>query len=46
MGPGWEYYLDRLAASLDGRDVTTVVWEAYWPHQREHYAVGPAESSE
>lgn len=40
VGPGWEYYLDRLAASLDGRDVESVVWEAYWPHQREHYVVG------
>ena len=46
VGPGWEYYLDRLAASLDGRDVATVVWEECWPHQREHYVVGPAEPSE
>lgn len=39
VGPGWEYYLDRLSASLDGRPVEDVVWEQYWPHQRELYAV-------
>ena len=29
VGPGWEYSLDRLAASLAGGDVAAVEWEAY-----------------
>lgn len=29
VGPGWEYYLDRLAASLGGGEVAAVTWERY-----------------
>ncbi len=36
-GPGWEYYLDRLAVAEDGGDATTVAWDDYYPAQREHY---------
>jgi len=41
VGPGWEYYLDRLRAVLTGEDVAAVDWEAYAGgsrHYREHFA--------
>ncbi|HWR86130.1 MAG TPA: SRPBCC family protein [Rhodoglobus sp.] len=38
VGPGWEYYLDRLAASLGGRDVADVDWDDYMPGMRDYYA--------
>lgn len=31
VGPGWDYYLDRLAASVAGDDVGAVDWESYAP---------------
>ena len=31
IGPGWEYYLDRLVAVHKGRDAATVPWSAYFP---------------
>ncbi|WP_226346465.1 SRPBCC domain-containing protein [Agilicoccus flavus] len=31
VGPGWEYYLDRLAAVFGGRDVAEVAWSDYEP---------------
>lgn len=37
VGPGWEYYLDRLQVALDGGDVDTVDFAAFHPAQREHY---------
>lgn len=39
VGPGWEYYLDRLAADLGGADVSAVDWDRdYYPVMQEHYA--------
>lgn len=38
VGPGWEYYLDRLGAAFDGRDVGSVVWDDYYPAMKEYYA--------
>lgn len=35
MGPGWEYYLDRLVA--DRADVPMPAWDDYYPHQQAHY---------
>ncbi|UFN46206.1 SRPBCC family protein [Nocardioides okcheonensis] len=29
VGPGWDYYLDRLVAAVDGRDVAAIDWESY-----------------
>lgn len=29
VGPGWEYYLDRLVAAMDGTDVDAVAWSDY-----------------
>jgi uncharacterized protein YndB with AHSA1/START domain len=38
VGPGWEYYLDRLVAAESGGDVTGVVWDDYYPAQSAPYA--------
>jgi len=38
VGPGWEYYLDRLVASLGGGDVASINWDHYFPAMSEYYA--------
>jgi uncharacterized protein YndB with AHSA1/START domain len=38
VGPGWEYYLDRLAASVADGDVAAVEWDAYYPAMKDHYS--------
>lgn len=35
IGPGWEYYLDRLAAALAGAPMPD--WEDYYPAQCSYY---------
>ncbi|MGB7449601.1 MAG: SRPBCC domain-containing protein, partial [Ornithinimicrobium sp.] len=37
VGPGWEYYLDRLVADLGGGDVAAVDFEDYYPEQSGYY---------
>jgi uncharacterized protein YndB with AHSA1/START domain len=37
IGPGWEYYLDRLMAAHTGRDADTVAWENYFPAMQPAY---------
>lgn len=37
VGPGWEYYLDRLAAALGGTDPDHVDWEDYYPAMQPYY---------
>ena len=37
VGPGWEYYLDRLDAALADGDVAAVSWDAYYPTMRPYY---------
>lgn len=37
IGPGWEYYLDRLGAVLAGEDPAQVEWDEYYPALSEHY---------
>lgn len=37
VGPGWEYYLDRLVAALAGGDVAAVQWDAYFPTMKAYY---------
>lgn len=37
VGPGWDYYLDRLVAVQGGDDVDAVDWDAYYPALAEHY---------
>jgi hypothetical protein len=35
MGPGWDYYLDRLAAARAGRPLPE--WDQYYPAFSSHY---------
>lgn len=37
MGPGWEYYLDRLAAQLNGEDIEAVDFEKYQAELTPYY---------
>lgn len=37
VGPGWDYYLDRLVAAETGGDPATVAWDDYYPALKEHY---------
>ena len=37
VGPGWEFYLDRLVAVMSGVEVNTVDWESYYPPQSDFY---------
>jgi uncharacterized protein YndB with AHSA1/START domain len=37
IGPGWEYYLDRLVAARAGRDPAEVEWDRYYPALATHY---------
>lgn len=37
VGPGWEYYLDRLEVALAGGDVAAVSWDSYYPAMRSYY---------
>ncbi|MCW2849124.1 MAG: hypothetical protein JWR90_3098 [Marmoricola sp.] len=40
VGPGWEYYLDRLVAAETGGDVAGVDFDRdYYPAMAEHYRV-------
>lgn len=39
IGPGWEYYLDRLVAAETGGDPSTVAFDRdYYPALSEYYA--------
>ena len=38
VGPGWEYYLDRLVAAESGGDVGAIDFDRdYYPAMQEHY---------
>jgi uncharacterized protein YndB with AHSA1/START domain len=37
VGPGWEYYLDRLVAAETGGDPAAVDFVDYYPAMSEHY---------
>jgi uncharacterized protein YndB with AHSA1/START domain len=37
IGPGWDYYLDRLVAAETGGDPGTVDWDDYYPALAGHY---------
>ena len=37
VGPGWDYYLDRLVAAEAGRPVAEVEWDDYYPAQSDFY---------
>ncbi|GAA3636574.1 SRPBCC family protein [Microbacterium awajiense] len=38
VGPGWDYYLDRLVVAHGGGDAAMVEWDAYYPALSNHYA--------
>lgn len=37
VGPGWEYYLDRLVAAETGQDVAGIAFDDYYPALSDHY---------
>ena len=37
VGPGWDYYLDRLVAAHSGEDLAPIDFDAYYPAFRDHY---------
>lgn len=37
VGPGWDYYLDRLVAAETDGDVAAVDFDDYYPAQADHY---------
>jgi uncharacterized protein YndB with AHSA1/START domain len=37
VGPGWDYYLDRLVAAESGESAATVLWDDYYPRLSEDY---------
>ena len=37
VGPGWDYYLDRLVAAETGADVAAVDFDDYYPAFKDHY---------
>jgi len=37
VGPGWDYYLDRMVAAESGGDPAGVVFEDYYPALSGHY---------
>lgn len=40
IGPGWEFYMDRLAAAVTGGSVDAVDFEAdYFPAMSQHFTV-------
>lgn len=37
VGPGWDYYLDRLVAVETGRELTDIDFDDYYPALSDHY---------
>ncbi len=37
VGPGWDFYLDRMVVAETGGDVAAVVFDDYYPALSEHY---------
>lgn len=37
IGPGWEFYLDRLVAAVTNADQSAIDFDDYYPAQSEHY---------
>lgn len=37
VGPGWDYYLDRLVAAQTGGDPSTIDFDDYYPARSAHY---------
>ncbi len=47
VGPGWEYYLDRMVEAEAGADPARLEWDDYYPRMSAHYqaAFGTGSSS-
>lgn len=37
VGPGWEFYLDRMVAAETGGDPQAIAFETYYPAQAQYY---------
>lgn len=37
VGPGWDYYLDRMVAAETGRSVESIVFDDYSPSMAQYY---------
>lgn len=37
IGPGWEFYLDRLVAAVAGEDANQIKWDDYYPSLKAPY---------
>jgi hypothetical protein len=37
VGPGWDYYLDRMVAAETGDDLGSIDFDDYYPVLAEHY---------
>jgi uncharacterized protein YndB with AHSA1/START domain len=37
VGPGWDYYLDRMVAAENGEDLGRIDFDEYYPALVEHY---------
>ncbi|HYH72702.1 MAG TPA: SRPBCC family protein [Nocardioides sp.] len=37
VGPGWDYYLDRLVAAHAGEDLGRIDFDDYYPALKDHY---------
>ena len=37
VGPGWDYYLDRMVAAESGGDPSAIDWNDYYPEFAAHY---------
>lgn len=37
VGPGWDYYLDRMVAAETGGDLAAIDFDAYYPEFAAHY---------
>lgn len=37
VGPGWDYYLDRMVAAEGGKDLGSISFDDYYPAFAEHY---------
>lgn len=43
IGPGWEYYMERVAFALGNKDANSVLWDDFYPVLAEHYTLASGE---
>lgn len=39
IGPGWEYYMERVALALGNKDADAVLWDDFYPALAHHYTL-------